>query len=260
MPRPILLISTPRSGSDWFADDCLLWKKPEYLREYFNPMCNFFNCAVLRQAFGSEVDWANIAVPWECQEHSAEYIYAITWARDPFRITKENYAAFKIGFFQRHFDCFALIGHRSHTFPGGSRPRSTEYWWERIFQSLEFNRHLLDEPIVRLVDHATSARRTAYQRMVAAQVILNYQTVRECLKYQIPILEYRRLVSLGTVDEVSDYLLGKIPASVMVDGLAERILTTKRVVNKSDAYLAWDVESFAAELVEMMPTEIRHYF
>lgn len=260
MHRPILLISTPRSGSDWFANNCLLWEMPEYFREYFNPICNFYHCAALRQAFGSEVDWANFAVPWECQEISCEYIYGITWAREPYRITKENYGAFKIGFFRRHFDCFALIGHRSHTFPGGSRPRSTEYWWERIFLSLEFNRHLLDDDIVRLIDRATAGRPDPRRRVVAAQVIATYQTVRECRRYGIPIIEYRRLVSLPSAPEVSEYLADKLPAPVRQDGLADRVVETRQMVDKSGLYEAWGVEGFAAELIDLMPAEIRPFF
>ncbi len=260
MHRPFLLISTPRSGSDWFAAECLLWRTPEYFREYFNPTCNFHHAAVLSQAFGSEVDWANLAVPWECQEISCEYIHSITWAREAWRCTKENYAAFKIGFFRRHFDCFALIGHRWNTFPGGSRPRSTEYWWDRIYRSLEFNRHLLDEDIARLVDHATAGRVSLNRKMIAAQVIATYQTVRECLKYEIPILEYRRLISLPSTSEIFEYLADKLPAPLREGGLADRILSTRRAVDKAIPYEAWDVEGLAVELIDLMPTEIRPYF
>ena len=143
MERPVLLISTPRSGSDWFAYDLLRWANPEYFREYFNPTTNFPRSSVIRLSFGSETDWQNLALPWECQEDLCDYVLKASWGIDQYRFDKENYAAFKIGFFVKHFECFALIGHRILTFPGGSQPKSTDYWWLRYFQSMEFNRELL---------------------------------------------------------------------------------------------------------------------
>jgi hypothetical protein len=258
--RPILLISTPRSGSDWFVKEALRWEAPGYFREYFNPSTNFIRSAVLRLAFGSEVDWPGIALPWECEEDLCEYVHQATWCLDHYRYAKENYSAFKIGFFRKHFDCFALVGERKHTFPGGSQPRSTEFWWSRYFQSLEFNRELLDREVARLVEQALGGSLDLHRKMVAAQVIATYQTVRECVRYRIPIVEYRRLVSLPSAGEVAEYLRDKVPVPLMDEGFADRVIETRRKPDKSGAYDAWKVEDFARELIEMIPAELRAYF
>ena len=260
--RPTLMISMPRSGSDWFAEKCLLWAWPDYFREYFNPVCNFERAAALRQAFGSEVDWEGIAVPWECQDEIIEHAFLVTFRREPHPIyyTKENYAAFKIGFFRRHFDCFAMVGHRRLTFPGGSRPHYTAYWWLRYFQSLEFNAALLDEDVGRLVDRALSSPLDSRRKMVAAQVIATYQTVRECSRLAIPVLEYRRLLEIGSGPEVAGYLRGKLPAPAEVEGVADRVVRTRRVADKSSLYEAWGVEGFAEALIGMIPSHLASYF
>ena len=260
MKRPILLISTPRSGSDWFADVCLQWRAPDYFREYFNPVTNFPHGAILRHAFGSEGDWANIAVPWECQEDLCEFVLQATWHRDTYRYAKENYAAFKIGFFRKHFDCFALIGNRKSTFPGGSQPHSTEYWWLRYFQSLEFNRDLIGEDVARLIDRALAGPLDLHRKMVASQVIATYQTLVECRRYDIPILEYRRIISLPSDSEVFEYLRGKVPAMLMDSELADRVVGSRKAPDKSSRYDAWDVEEFARGLIELVPPDLQPYF
>jgi hypothetical protein len=258
--RPFLLISTPRSGSDWFVNDSLRWRAPDYFREYFNPTTNFGRSTILRLAFGSENDWQNVALPWECEEDLCEYVHKATWCLDQFRYAKENYAAFKIGFFVKHFDCFALIGQRKLTFPGGSQPRSTEHWWVRYFQSLELNRELIDPEIARFITYAMGCPLDLRRKMVAAQVIATYQTIRECIRYGIPIIEYRRLLSLPSTPEVFDYLQGKVPPALLDEGLAERVVQTRRVSDKSKLYEAWNVEDFARELIDMIPAELQVYF
>ncbi len=260
MHRPLLLISTPRSGSDWFADRCLRWQAPGYFREYFNPVTNFARSAVLRLAFGSEVDWQNLAVPWEYQADLCEYVYQATWVLDGYRHAKENYAAFKVGFLRRHFDCFALIGHRRQIFPGVSDPHSTAFWWGRYFQSLEFNRELLDDEDAKLVDHALAAPLDLRRKMVAAQVIVTCRTARECLRYGVPILEYRRLIAPSSTSEVVEHLRDKVPAPLMDDGLADRVVATRRADDQADRYDAWGVEDFAQGLIELIPPELKPYF
>ena len=255
-----MLLSTPRSGSDWFVKDPLRWMAPDYFREYFNPTTNFVRSAILRLAFGSENDWQNLALPWECQADLCEYVRQVTWCLDPYRYAKENYSAFKIGFFVKHFDCFALIGQRKHTFPGGSQPRCTEHWWLRYFQSLEFNRDLLEPEIARFVNHAIGSPLDLRRKMIAAHLIATYQTVRECVRYQIPIIEYRRLLSLPSAPEVFEYLRDKVPPELMDEGFAERVIQTRKVSDKSKLYDAWDVEDFARELIDMIPAELQVYF
>ncbi len=258
--RPILLISTPRSGSDWFAESCLQWRPPDYFREYFNPVCNATESAILRLAFGSERDWVNVALPWECQDDVCDFVFQSIWSRNPFRFVKENFASFKIGFFRRYFDCFALVGHRMSTFPGGSRPRWTEYWWFRYFQSLEFNRGLIGEEVGRLVDRALSGPLDLHRKLVAAQVVATYQTLIECRRYDIPVVEYRRLVALPSAADVSEYLRSKVPAALMDEGFADRVVETRKVSDKSNGYDAWGVEEFAQGLIELIPDDLKSYF
>ena len=258
--QPIMLISTPRSGSDWFVYQSLQWAAPDYFREYFNPTTNFVRTAHLRLTFGSENDWQNIALPWECLEDMCEYVRQVTWCLDSYRYAKENYAAFKIGFFIKHFHCFALIGHRKLTFPGGSHPRCTEHWWLRYFQSLELNRDFLDREVARFVNYSIGSQLDLRRKMVAAQVIATYQTIRECLRYQIPIIEYRQLLTLPSAPEVSDYLSDKVPPSLMDEEFGDRVVQTRKVSDKSRLYEAWNVEDFAQELIAMIPAELQTYF
>ena len=96
--------------------------------------------------------------------------------------------------------------------------------------------------------------------MVAAHVIVTFQTLRECARHGIPVLDYRRLVTIPTASEVRDYIAGKIPAAISDDGLADRVVATRSVVDKSARYDAWGVEGFALELIGLIPSGYRSYF
>jgi hypothetical protein len=258
-----LLISTPRSGSDWLAH-CLGWAHPAYHREFFCPPCNLFCQGELRQCFGSEVDWQNIALPWECQPELIDFVYRHTWAAQKsihgLRSTKENWSAFKIGFLDRHFDCFAMVGHRKHTFPGRSKPRETMYWWSRYYESLVLNVDLLDEDIAGPVRRSIASALGIRQKMGAAQVIATYQTVKECDRLGIPIIEYRRLVACRSAEEVYSYLDGKVPAAIMNAEVTGRVVANMNVPDKVELYNALGVEDFCRDLIDSFPVEYRRYF
>ena len=266
-PRPILMTSTPRSGTDWFCHRILSLRDGEggYYREFFNPLSNRDpdHRAALAAVFGSEVHWKNVAVPWEEQMPALQEAFDRTWGtiRGAFRFVKEVWVAFKTGFLCRHFDAFAYLGHRQFTFPGGSSPADTVYWWSQGYCSLLANAGRLDDDLRELVAFCRREAYSPHRAICAAQVLISYQIARDAHRYGLAVIEHRKLAHLGTAAEVADYLAALLPARLFDDGLADRVMGNRSRfdLEKAVEYHAMNVEGFCRRLIRRLPA-FQEYF
>ena len=263
--RPLLIVSTPRSGTDWFLATCLAscLEPGTLVREFFSPVSTPDPQLgpILSRAFGSEDDWLPIAAPAESQAHLDE-VFAATWPAlgGRFRVDKEVWSAFKTRFFAAHFDCVGFIGHRRSTFPGASQQWATMHWYTQYYRSLIHHAPSYEEDVRGLVTFASAEARTARDEVVAAQIIATYKIVKDCHALGLPIIESRRLIDLPG-GEVAGYLRERLPRWIDVEALASIAVATRRMTHdeKRQAYDEFGAEPFAARLIGQLES-YREFF
>jgi len=234
-----IILSLPSCGTDWLAT-CIQKTHPElrYHREFFNPICNLEHAETLGQAFGCEMIpyHKRIAVPWRNQFETISDAYLKTWPGSGLNFTKENFSAFKVGFFAGVFKCIGVLRPVHAVFPP---PRlRVVAWYNAIFDSIRgyvdqcgnFN----DGLVGRIVTNSLREARTPLERAVAAFVISSIVLTRGLLDNDSPLLEYSSLVQLRGGD-LWDYLKRNLPEGIDVDALAAEIeITADRSFNLAD--------------------------
>ena len=102
MDKPLLLLSAPNNGSDWFADTLINSQQNlNYFREFFNPCTNPKYAPILSEGFGCEYDSCYEKII-TCQDDLLQVIFDDTWKKENYNFTKENYSCAKIPFLIKH--------------------------------------------------------------------------------------------------------------------------------------------------------------
>jgi hypothetical protein len=141
MSRPVLLATTPSSGSAWIAD-CYAEAYPERrcTREFFSATYNWKMAKRLEQDCG---DMMYATVNHLARSSDPDRVHRLlqdTWDQCEFDFTKECHLAWSLEAFAEFFDCIVLIRPFAATFPP-QRARVIR-WYEHLYYSLAINSRL----------------------------------------------------------------------------------------------------------------------
>lgn len=190
-----MLMSFPRSGTDFFCAALCHDTTVKYFREYFNPVCNPRRAAVLGDCFGDERDTHVAGIMRETSCHALRNVFQTTWQQDGFNTTKENYSALKVGFFVERFNMIMLMRKPSHTIPSSvphylvailqSFLGAADYTHLPLAQELNELRRFLCRTRVQNVAHAC----------LLAYLVQHFVLLHWACAQAIPILFYEDLLT-----------------------------------------------------------------
>jgi hypothetical protein len=217
-----MILSLPNHGSDWLCQilakhghgDALRY----YHKEFFNPICNPKHAGVLEGAFGCELasGYQNIGVRSCEQEAELEAVYGESWASERYNFDKENFSVIKVPFFARHFQLAFLYRAVDNVFPP-SRLRVWA-WYDAIYMGLLSTGVVLDNEPRDLEERARVAHAACWGEMKHQAEALD-----------APILDYEKLCTAGSVDELAEHLgSGWIAEAVDVPAAAAEVFESAR--------------------------------
>lgn len=252
-----MLVSLPRSGSDWFMKGLVLGVPGlRYYREFFNPTCNNVFLEPLQKSFGTQIPYhKNIAISWKFQYPEIEKVYKKTWLKTNWNITKENWAAFKIGFFIKYFDIFVLYRHRKYTFPGYSSVKLTLQWYVSIYESLLYRNSfgLLEKDIKKAMDFCLLNADSEYKKCCAAHIIFSHKIFKECCKFSIPLINYSVILKNKNHSYLLKYLSDKMPEKLVNEHFINYLITSANydiLSEKNKSYMSLGVDRFCQSLID----------
>lgn len=138
-----IIFSYPRQGTDWFMSCCgynhnEIHNGIRYFREYFNIIVNRRYYTQLYYVHGTEINWK--AIFYESDEKQFDKVMDLTWNRDHYQMTKENFSFSKMPLFMKYSkESVILYRHRKFTFP-----TSREDYVKNIYDSFLQNEYQLD--------------------------------------------------------------------------------------------------------------------
>lgn len=256
--KDFMLISLPRSGTDWLMHNIVLSnrKRIRYCREFFNPICNPVYGYLLAKSFGANGRfYKSIAVPWQLQKSDLDKIYSKTWRRTAFNMTKENYSGFKVGYFITHFTVFALYRHRKYTFPGKADEYATIGFYRDLYESLLVNRDHLGLEARSALEFCLHHADTDYKKCCASSILFHYVMFEELYKFSIPIADYEILVKEKNKDKLKKYLENTMPPDLVNDQLVTGIITSSDasiLSEKERMYSGLGVEYFCKQVLDIL--------
>jgi len=195
MKKPMLLISSPNCGSDWLATTlCDSQKGINYSREFFNPANNHKYCEILAKGFGCEyiTCYQKIA---DMNQDICEKIFKLTWEKEEYNFTKENYSCMKIPFFVKEFNCFALTRDVRDSLPAKRRTHVTS-WYLSIYESLILNKDSLPKKIVKKLELFSKLPTKMDEKVVFCFCLYQELLIMICKHFHIPILDWKLISSL----------------------------------------------------------------
>lgn len=224
--RPKLLLSFPRSGTDWFCG--IVSESPElyYYREYFNPICNSERAGILRERFGDETfeSYHNIMADWTLDELAP--VVENTWTADPFNMTKENYLAIKAEHFVERCDTVCLIRNMSHTFPT-SNPDYIIPILSSFMASGGYKHSFLANQLNELRSlYSFIPVASMHEAGILAYIVHHYLLLAVCRKFVVPIIRYEDLM-LQTQARLETKLRCVERFGVDVSRLTQRLIETR---------------------------------
>jgi len=226
VPRPFLLLSFPRQGTDWFIE-CLNFG-PLYFREFFNPLCTLARCREhVASLFGSEARvsspttsnyWLNIARPITSEEW--KNLVRSKWEPTAYMATKEVFSSMKAHVMAEYFDTYILYRHRRHTFPS-SQPGFIAQIYPSIHK-WHTGVGVLDQwkklyPVEALSELACQC---------AGHIACSYANLRLCEELGRPPIVYHHLLELNEV-QLEAYLKCRLPSWLPVKETAREIFATR---------------------------------
>lgn len=115
--KPMMLVSFPQQGTDFFCDNLNKTTSIKYFREFFNPLCNKKHEENLKLYCGDERKdyYKNICL--ELQPEQYQNLIRMTWGTENYNFTKENYSPCNILNHASIFSIISLFRHRSLTIP-----------------------------------------------------------------------------------------------------------------------------------------------
>lgn len=250
---PIMFVSFPQQGTDFFCDQYSKTSDAKYFREFFNPLCNNKMETVLSSFFGDERKerQANIFRRLSADEY--DEIYNKTWKTQDYNVAKENYSP---GNVVNHAGKFFLIGifrHRALTVPT-TYPHLAHATW---------NSFLINKPLwpamEALKNYFLNMHLDSSQKEVVAHLVHWYTVFKsfeqiEVQKTQeyINVIDYRDLMLLGR-EELETLFVNCLPIAIgSAKNLAENICKTRFgsdnaqqwVANRRKVYTSMDIENF----------------
>jgi hypothetical protein len=259
-PTDVLMLSLPCSGTSWLTD-LILAGNPHLRsqREFFNPAHNQRDKHVLCEALAPcDGDYSHAAVCWEAQAEALRRVYESTWKRSACTFTRENHLAFKVGFFQQHFQAFILYRHRTLTFPSSSkRPQALE-WYRGLYDAFVKQR-ADDDRFREAIGFCVGSVDDDFKKACAAHIVYFGQLLHDGKRHGVPMIDYEYLMSERDTAAMTEYLAARLPPSVGTHGLSESIVNTadRRCLSRPRAFTALGADRFCKRLVDILAETAR---
>lgn len=223
--KPLLLVSQSNSGSSWFAR-CIAEAHPDlrfFDKEFFNPMMNHRHAARLSRSLGCELHTTvdNLAaVP---DPADIKQLIDSTWGAEAHGFTKENFLAYKLPAFARHFEVFLLFRGIDLCFPP-ERARVRQ-WYDAWFWSLWRNGRFTEAQKEWICARQVSSHERAVIAWITVRARL-LESARE-LDAEGRIVDWERCIEYPA-ESLRTYLAGVLPPRLSSDRIADEILATRR--------------------------------
>ena len=230
MNKQFVLLSCPRSGTDWFMDALTISNNNiSYFREFFNPLTSEFKYReLISTRFGSEFHPDNIVFPHSIE--SLEKIYNSTWEVEPYNTTKEVFSGWKVDFYIKYFDMAFLIRSPLYTFPGGTL--YTIAYNRPIYFAVANNIKHMEDDLLKLFFNLNANLINdcdiLLQQSAIGYIIQNAKLLKEAKKHNIKVIRYESLISM-TVYQMIPYLEERMPNRFNIEELSVRLVHTKRI-------------------------------
>lgn len=229
--KAFMLIGLPNTGTDWFAEQiCHSSNKVRYFREFFNPITNP-DCSNDLAIFGCEdrktIDRIASSYTWD------EYkkVLKNTWEKYNYNFTKENYSLFQIHHHHKIFKCFVLYRELEFCLPSVTRYYDVNRWYNAIYESMINNESILDASLSPYIEFCKKHANNLDKKAIAAHVIGYKQIFLVAKEYNLPIVEYNKLLELN-YQELVNYL--SFLKNIYPEKLAKNIIQTRK---KRDVYI-----------------------
>ncbi len=218
----LIIFSQSNSGSTWLTS-CL---RPEYHnrlfpKEYFNSVLNHKVQRFTYGVVGNEIDWKELC--YRATQDEVDEMIRCTWNdQQTYNVTKENYLAFRMHQFCRHFS-HAIMLRRDIKWCFPPERARVKTWYNAWYQSMIYNKRIpfqVEEP------------RTHQEKAVFAWQVVAWKMEQQASDLQIPTIDYDDLMHV-TKEEFdtkwySKFLDGdkvistrKLPPSVSYDHCIE---------------------------------------
>lgn len=191
-----IVISFPRSGTDFLSRALVMDSRVRYFREYFNPLCNKDREQALSVCFGDERPTHFLKIMSESPAHVIDQVLSMTWQKDRFNFTKENFSALKLEHLQTRFTTVILIRRLCHTFPT-RHPEFIVPILSSFLMAPRYREVPLSAELNELRDFLTRdvAITDVQQACALAYLVHHYILLDAAQRHDIPILEYEDLVT-----------------------------------------------------------------
>jgi hypothetical protein len=211
-PKPLMLVSCPKSGTDFLMKGILTNRSLNYSREFFNSATN--SEPVIQQNFGYHLNTQHVASEAPCQE-------AIDlFNSQGLNITKENYLAFRLEHFIENFDMVVLHRSRSLTFPS-----TIPEFIGAIGISFLHNNYV--NPVYTEIQKYFLTVPEIH-RPVISHVLNWYVTFKFCDVHNLEVIDYEDLMTLDV--DALDYLMqSSLPDHVYKPTIARRLVQIRKV-------------------------------
>lgn len=190
-----VLLSSPRSGTDFLCDSLTEQDGIRYYREYFNPICNELRAPALLRGFGDERFESSGRIMTEISGDAFLSILADSWSHDGYNTTKENFAAVKLHHFVPLFNVVILIRKMQHTFPTSRpdymAPIATSFMFSGPYRSVPLAMELND--VRRFMTNLSFL--DPQELSLAAYAVQHFILVDAADRFGIPIIRYEDMIT-----------------------------------------------------------------
>lgn len=269
--RPNLVVSFPRSGTDFLCSAIAEDRAIRYFREYFNPCCNPERAGELARCFGDETLSNHLMLMSDPSSDILDETIGRTWARDGFNTTKENYLASKLEFFVGHFETVCLVRNAAHTFPTSRPDYIAPILW--AFQSAGPYRRSFIARELNELRHFIScvALNDVGDVLLCAYFIHHFALLAACRRFGVPVVRYEDIL-LGTETTLGAHLAPFARFGIDIPALSQRLLATRfpspahslaqrrwRFWSSVDTRLVDRMVRFLCTLMPMIADDIENY-
>lgn len=210
--RPLIIVALPSTGSDWFAECVASAAGFNYIRERFNPMCDWTRADMLaNNHFASE---SSLTLMHLGKPHAEGFDVVGDLQSSRFNMTKEVWSLGKYAQYAEVANVVAIDRTPEKTFPP-TRARVLN-WYHSVAEKMGWLEALDNVPCDNLV----------VGKALASYIRLRRMHLAEAAAVGIPIITWESLVT-GTIAEVCTSCKSLPVAPVDAERVVGRILTTR---------------------------------
>lgn len=239
-----MLVSLPKSGSSFFA--ALIAEN--------NPNVRYHSEQLTRM-------WGGTPYCKYVDEGILKGLYNSRFPRTDLNFTKEVYLSLHMSLFRQRFTLFCLYRSRKYTFPTDRGIDFAGMFDEFVSVPCP------DSNFEKIRNYVKKQAKTELQKQLAIHTVLNYIMVKDAVKYNVAVIDYKDLMELSGQD-LYDYLQEKVPGQLFTEQLAQQ-LEEKRfedeqfLLQRAERYQQLGIESFVQDLlgfIKQLDPEMQYWY